>query len=149
MALEASWLSWGSVGSTLDRVGFSEAREGGHAKIFSDRPQRCFAGFGASFRFSFWRKGAGKEAEQNEKQNENETKNTVEVGPCFPPIFDSRRFSSPRLGAARRAGQDRARPKRCFSFCFRFVFRFVLPVFLRRSAQTKNKTKPEILQNSV
>ena len=35
----------------------------------------------------------------------------------------------------------RARPKRCFSFRFRFVFRFDLPVFLRRSAQTKNKNE--------
>ena len=52
---------------------------------------------------------------------------------------------SDRLGV----WEDRARPKLCFSFCFRFVFRFVLPVFLRRSAHTKNKTKPEILQNSA
>ena len=42
--------------------------------------------FGASFRFSFWRKGAGQQAEQNEKHNENETTNTVEVGPWGKPL---------------------------------------------------------------
>ena len=46
------------------------------------RPKRCSAGFRASFCFSFGQSVAGKQAEQNEKQNEHETKNTVEVGPC-------------------------------------------------------------------
>ena len=41
------------------------------------RPKRCSAGFRVSFCFSFWRRCAGKQP----KQNENETKNTVEVGP--------------------------------------------------------------------
>ena len=45
------------------------------------RPKRCLAGFRASFCFSFWQRGAGEQAEQNEKQNENKTKNNVEVGP--------------------------------------------------------------------
>ena len=35
-----------------------------------DRPKRCFAGFGASFRFSFGQRGAGEQAERNEKRNE-------------------------------------------------------------------------------
>ena len=45
------------------------------------RPKRCFAGCRASFCFSFGQGVAGKQAEQNEKHNENETKNTVEVEP--------------------------------------------------------------------
>ena len=46
------------------------------------RPKRCLAGFRVSFCSSFWQRGAGEQAERNEKQNENETKNTVEVEPC-------------------------------------------------------------------
>ena len=48
---------------------------------FRARLKRCLAGFRVSFCFSFWQRGAGKQAEQNEVHNENETKNTVEVGP--------------------------------------------------------------------
>ena len=56
---------------------------------------------------------------------------------------------APRPDAAPWRTYNRARPQRCFSFCFRSVFRFVLPVLLRRPAQTKSKTRPEILQSSV
>ncbi len=47
------------------------------------RPKRCLAwvsGFVVFFVLAGQR-GAGEQAEQNEKRNENETKNTVEVGP--------------------------------------------------------------------
>ena len=40
------------------------------------RPKRCFAGFRASVCFSPWRRSAGKQAEQHEYQNENNTNNT-------------------------------------------------------------------------
>ena len=76
----------------------------------------------------------------------------------YPPTAVVKLFNS-RIPVSMRGGgkqqqqvysvYDRAGPKRCFSFCCRFVVRFVLPVLLYLSAKTKNKTKPEIQQNSV
>ena len=69
--------------------------------------------------------------------------------PPEPPRSRTSGCSASSRGRGRAAAESRARPQRCFSFRLRLVFRSALPVLPRRSAQTKNKTKPEILQNSV
>ena len=43
----------------------------------------CFAGLRASFCFSFWPRGTGEEAEQNEKQNEQQNEKQ-RLGPALP-----------------------------------------------------------------
>ena len=56
------------------RARFCRAPLAGMEVVVRARPKRCFAGFRASFCFSFGQSVAGKQAGQNEKQNDNETR---------------------------------------------------------------------------
>ena len=80
-----------------------------HSSSSRARPKRCFAGFRASFCFSFGQSVAGKQAEQNEKQNEARNPANQRLGRALSDIWPAR----PRGAGRRRHERGEGPPARC------------------------------------